>query len=199
MIRIMLIDDHPVVRAGLRAVLNSFGDVEVVAEADNGDADVPDDVDVVVTDIQMPGSSGIDLTRRLTKAGGPPVLILTTYDTQSDVVAAMEAGALGYLLKDAPEEDLHDAVLKAARRERVLSPQAAGVLADRVMNPNEALSVREIEILQALKTGASNRQIADQLFISLATVKTHLIHIYEKLGVDNRTAAVQQAQDRRII
>ena len=147
----------------------------------------------------MPGSSGIDLTRRLTKAGGPPVLILTTYDTQSDVVAAMEAGALGYLLKDAPEEDLHDAVLKAARRERVLSPQAAGVLADRVMNPNEALSAREIEILQALKTGASNRQIADQLFISLATVKTHLIHIYEKLGVDNRTAAVQQAQDRRII
>ena len=199
MIRIMLIDDHPVVRAGLRAVLNSFGDVEVVAEADNGDADVPDDVDVVVTDIQMPGSSGIDLTRRLTRAGGPPVLILTTYDTQSDVVAAMEAGALGYLLKDAPEEDLHDAVLKAARRERVLSPQAAGVLADRVMNPDEALSAREIEILQAVKTGASNRQIADQLFISLATVKTHLIHIYEKLGVDNRTAAVQQAQDRRII
>ena len=199
MIRIMLIDDHPVVRAGLRAVLNSFGDVEVVAEADNGNAEVPDGVDVVVSDIQMPGSSGIDLTRRLTKAGGPPVLILTTYDTQSDVVAAMEAGALGYLLKDAPEEDLHDAVLKAARRERVLSPQAAGVLADRVMNPNEALSAREIEILQALKTGASNRQIADQLFISLATVKTHLIHIYEKLGVDNRTAAVQQAQDRRII
>lgn len=199
MIRIMLIDDHPVVRAGLRAVLNSFGDVEVVAEADNGNAEVPDGVDVVVTDIQMPGSSGIDLTRRLTKAGGPPVLILTTYDTQSDVVAAMEAGALGYLLKDAPEEDLHDAVLKAARRERVLSPQAAGVLADRVLNPNEALSAREIEILQALKTGASNRQIADTLFISLATVKTHLIHIYEKLGVDNRTAAVQQAQDRRII
>lgn len=199
MIRIMLIDDHPVVRAGLRAVLNSFGDVEVVAEADNGNAEVPDDVDVVVTDIQMPGSSGIDLTRRLTKAGGPPVLILTTYDTQSDVLAAMEAGALGYLLKDAPEEDLHNAVLKAARRERVLSPQAAGVLADRVMNPNEALSIREIEILQALKTGASNRQIADTLFISLATVKTHLIHIYEKLGVDNRTAAVQQAQDRRII
>ena len=199
MIRIMLIDDHPVVRAGLRAVLNSFGDVEVVAEADNGNAEVPDGVDVVVTDIQMPGSSGIDLTRRLTKAGGPPVLILTTYDTQSDVVAAMEAGALGYLLKDAPEEDLHDAVLKAARSERVLSPQAAGVLADRVLNPNEALSAREIEILQALKTGASNRQIADTLFISLATVKTHLIHIYEKLGVDNRTAAVQQAQDRRII
>lgn len=199
MIRIMLIDDHPVVRAGLRAVLNSFGDVEVVAEADNGNAEIPEGVDVVVSDIQMPGASGIELTRRLRAEDGPPVLILTTYDTQSDVVAAMEAGALGYLLKDAPEEELHAAVVKAAKCERVLSPQAAGVLADRVMNPNEALSTREIEILQALKTGASNREIANQLFISQATVKTHLIHIYDKLGVDNRTAAVQQAQDRRII
>lgn len=199
MIRLMLIDDHPVVRAGLRAVLNSFGDMEVVAEADNGAAEVPDEVDVVVSDIQMPQASGIELTRRLAAAGGPPVLILTTYDTQSDVVAAVEAGAMGYLLKDAPEEELHEAVLKAARRERVLAPQAACVLAERVMRPDEALSAREIEILQALKTGASNREIAGQLFISQATVKTHLIHIYDKLGVDNRTAAVQRAQERRII
>ena len=199
MIRIMLIDDHPVVRAGLRAVLNSFGDIEVVAEAADGNAEVPDGVDAVVTDIQMPGATGIELTRRLRAEGGPPVLILTTYDTQSDVVAAMEAGALGYLLKDAPEDELHDAVLKAARRERVLAPQAAGVLADRVMNPDEALSAREIDILQALRTGASNREIASKLFISQATVKTHLIHIYDKLGVDNRTAAVQQAQQRKII
>jgi len=199
MIRLMLIDDHPVVRAGLRAVLNSFGDVEVVAEADNGAAEVPAGVDVVVTDIQMPVASGIELTRRLTSAGGPPVLILTTYDTQSDVVAAMEAGAMGYLLKDAPEEELHEAVVKAARRQRVLAPQAAGVLADRVMHPEEALSGREIEILQALQTGASNREIAQSLFISQATVKTHLIHIYGKLGVDNRTAAVQRAREKRII
>ncbi|WP_066528089.1 response regulator transcription factor [Corynebacterium bouchesdurhonense] len=199
MIRLMLIDDHPIVRAGLRAVLNSFGDVEVVAEADNGAAEVPAGVDVVVTDIQMPVASGIELTRRLTGAGGPPVLILTTYDTQSDVVAAMEAGALGYLLKDAPEEELHEAVVKAARRERVLAPQAVGVLADRVMHPEEALSGREIEILQALQTGASNREIAQSLFISQATVKTHLIHIYGKLGVDNRTAAVQRAREKRII
>lgn len=199
MIRLMLIDDHPVVRAGLRAVLNSFGDIKVVAEADNGAAEVPDEVDVVVSDIQMPQASGIELTRRLAAAGGPPVLILTTYDTQSDVVAAVEAGAVGYLLKDAPEEELHEAVLKAARRERVLAPQAAGVLAERVMRPDEALSAREIEILQALQTGASNREIAGQLFISQATVKTHLIHIYDKLGVDNRTAAVQRAQERRII
>lgn len=198
-LRVMLIDDHPVVRAGLRAVLDSFGDIEVVAEADNGAADVPVGVDVVVSDIQMPGASGIELTRRLAAAGGPPVLILTTYDTQADVVAAVEAGAMGYLLKDAPEEELHDAVVRAARRERALSPQVANVLAERVINPDEALSAREIELLRALQTGASNREIAERLFISQATVKTHLIHIYSKLGVDNRTAAVERARQRRII
>lgn len=198
-LRVMLIDDHPVVRAGLRAVLNSFGDMEVVAEAADGDAEVPGDVDVVVSDIQMPGASGIDLTRRLVKAAGPPVLILTTYDTQADVVAAVEAGAMGYMLKDAPEDELHDAVVQASKRKRVLSPQVANVLADRLVNPDTALSAREIELLRALQTGASNREIAEQLFISQATVKTHLIHIYTKLGVDNRTAAVEQARQRRII
>lgn len=197
--RVMLIDDHPVVRAGLRAVLDSFGDLEVVAEAADGTADVPADVDVVVSDIQMPGADGIELTRRLVAAGGPPVLILTTYDTQADVVAAVEAGAMGYLLKDVPEDELHDAVLAASRRERVLSPQVANVLAERVLRPDEALSAREIELLKALQTGMSNREIAAALFISQATVKTHLIHIYAKLGVDNRTAAVDKARERRII
>lgn len=166
-------------------MLDSFGDIEVVAEADNGAADVPAGVDVVVSDIQMPGASGIELTRRLAAAGGPPVLILTTYDTQADVVAAVEAGAMGYLLKDAPEEELHDAVVRAARRERALSPQVANVLAERVINPDEALSAREIELLRALQTGASNREIAERLFISQATVKTHLIH--------------ERARQRRII
>ena len=199
MIRVMLIDDHPVVRAGLRAVLNSFGDIEVVAEGTDGAAEVPEGVDVIVTDIQMPNVDGIEVTRRAVAAGGPPVLILTTYDTQADVVAAVEAGALGYLLKDAPEEELYDAVVKAANRERVLSAQVAGVLAERVMRPEEALSIREIEILKALQTGASNKQLAASLFISEATVKTHLIHIYSKLGVDNRTAAVDKARERRII
>ncbi|OEX91924.1 DNA-binding response regulator [Corynebacterium sp. BCW_4722] len=199
MLSVMLIDDHPVVRAGLTAVLNSFGDIEVVANAGDGLADVPDGVDVVVSDIQMPGADGIELTKRLVAAGGPPVLILTTYDTQADVVAAVEAGAMGYLLKDAPEDELHDAVLRAARRERVLSPQVANVLAERVVKPEEALSAREIELLQALQTGASNRQIAETLFISQATVKTHLIHIYSKLGVDNRTKAVDVARERKII
>ncbi|MCG7277840.1 response regulator transcription factor [Corynebacterium imitans] len=199
MIRVMLIDDHPVVRAGLRAVLDSFGDIEVVAEGADGTAEIPAGVDVIVTDIQMPNVDGIEVTRRAVAAGGPPVLILTTYDTQADVVAAVEAGALGYLLKDAPEDELHDAVVKAANRERVLSAQVAGVLAERVMRPEEALSAREIEILKALQTGASNKQMAASLFISEATVKTHLIHIYSKLGVDNRTAAVDKARERRII
>ena len=199
MLNVMLIDDHPVVRAGLRAVLNSFGDITVVAEASDGTATVPEGVDVVVSDIQMPNVDGIELTRRLVAADGPPVLILTTYDTQADVVAAVEAGAMGYLLKDAPEDELHDAVVRAARRERALSPQVANVLAERVMRPDEALSPREIELLRQVQTGASNKEIASALFISQATVKTHLIHIYSKLGVDNRTAAVDVARQRRII
>ena len=116
MLNVMLIDDHPVVRAGLRAVLDSFGDITVVAEAADGTAKVPEGVDVVVSDIQMPNVDGIELTRRLVAADGPPVLILTTYDTQADVVAAVEAGAMGYLLKDAPEDELHEAVVRAARR-----------------------------------------------------------------------------------
>ena len=199
MLNVMLIDDHPVVRAGLRAVLDSFGDITVVAEAADGTAKVPEGVDVVVSDIQMPNVDGIELTRRLVAADGPPVLILTTYDTQADVVAAVEAGAMGYLLKDAPEDELHEAVVRAAHRERALSPQVANVLAERVMRPDEALSPREIELLRQVQTGASNKEIAAALFISQATVKTHLIHIYPKLGVDNRTAAVEVARQRRII
>ena len=106
---------------------------------------------------------------------------------------------MGYLLKDAPEDELYEAVRSASQGKRVLSPQVANVLADRLVNPAEALSAREIELLRAVQTGASNKEIAQQLFISQATVKTHLIHIYSKLGVDNRTAAVEEARQRRII
>ena len=202
MIRVMLIDDHPVVRAGLRAILDGFEDVEVVAEgADGADAlqATRAEVDVIVCDIQMPGMDGITATRRLRAAAGPPVLILTTYDTQADIVAAVEAGALGYLLKDAPEQALHDAVVATAAGRRTLAPEVADALAERMSRPAEALSAREIEILRALETGAGNRELEKMLFISEATVKTHLVHIFQKLGVGTRTAAITAARERRVI
>lgn len=205
MVNVMLIDDHPVVRAGLRAILNTFADVRVVMEGDNG-ADVDQlftddapEVDVVVCDIQMPGVDGITATKKVTEAGGPPVLILTTYDTQADILAAVEAGAMGYLLKDSPEQELHQAVLNTAARQRTLAPEVINLLAQRVGQPEQSLSTRELEILRALATGSSNKELANQLFISEATVKTHLIHIYQKLGVDTRTAAVTVARERKLI
>lgn len=205
MVNVMLIDDHPVVRAGLRAILNTFADVRVVMEGDNGAdvdklfADDAPEVDVVVCDIQMPGVDGITATKQLTEAGGPPVLILTTYDTQADILAAVEAGAMGYLLKDSPEQELHQAVLNTAARQRTLAPEVVNLLAQRVGRPEQSLSTRELEILRALATGSSNKELANQLFISEATVKTHLIHIYQKLGVDTRTAAVTVARERKLI
>ncbi|HJC84730.1 MAG TPA: response regulator transcription factor [Candidatus Corynebacterium faecigallinarum] len=201
-VRVMLVDDHPVVRAGLRAILDSFGDITVVAEGSDG-ADAQDatveNVDVVVMDIQMAGTDGITATRNLVTAGGPPVLILTTYDTEADIVEALAAGARGYLLKDAPEDELHRAVLTTAGGDATFSAEVGAALARRVGRPDVALSRRETEILRALATGASNQDVAAELFISPATVKTHLVHIYQKLGVDNRTAAVVEATARRLI
>ncbi|MBZ8176653.1 response regulator [Corynebacterium poyangense] len=205
MIRVMLVDDHPVVRAGLRAILNAFPDIDVAWEGANGQDAIttvrahPGDIDVVVMDLQMPGVDGISATATLSELSGPPVLVLTTYDTQSDIVAAIRAGALGYLLKDAPEEVLHQAVLDTAARKRTLSAEVAQALATQLSFPDEALSQREIEILTLVATGASNKDIAADLFISLATVKTHLIHIYRKLRVDNRTAAVNEARRRGVL
>lgn len=207
MLNVLLIDDHPVVRAGLKAILNSFEDIRVIAEGSDGSAALdlltPDyrgqQPDVVVMDLQMPGVSGIEATRQLKAAGGPPVLVLSTYDSEADILAALSAGAIGYLLKDAPEDTLHDAVLKTASRQRTLAPEVAATLAERMSNPEEALSEREIEILQALASGATNRELAAQMFISVATVKTHLIHIFRKLGVDTRTAAVTVAREKKLI
>lgn len=207
MLNVLLIDDHPVVRAGLKAILNSFEDIRVIAEGSDGSAALdllaPDyrgrQPDVVVMDLQMPGVSGIEATRQLKAAGGPPVLVLSTYDSEADILAALSAGAIGYLLKDAPEDTLHGAVLKTASRQRTLAPEVAATLAERMSNPEEALSEREIEILQALASGATNRELAAQMFISVATVKTHLIHIFRKLGVDTRTAAVTVAREKKLI
>lgn len=207
-LNILLVDDHLIVRAGLRAVLAGFNDIHVVAEAADGSqaleraralqqAGTP--VDVVVMDIQMKPMDGITATVAFTAAGGPPVLILTTFDTQSDIIAALEAGALGYLLKDAPPEQVHAAVRDTAAGKNTLSPDIAMALVARMRKSHISLSAREKELLTLLATGATNKQLAQQLFISEATVKTHLVHIYSKLGVDNRTGAIARAREEGLL
>lgn len=201
-IRVLLVDDHPVVRTGLRALLEGFEGVEVVGEAADGTealTKVHDGIDVVVMDIEMPGLDGITTTERITAQNGPPVLILTTYDTQSDVLAAVDAGAKGYLLKDAAPEKLRRAILDTAAGKPTLSSEVAALLMTRMQQPRLSLSTREVELLAQLATGATNRQLAKSLFISEATVKTHLVHIYQKLGVTNRTAAINMAREQRLI
>lgn len=209
-IRVVLVDDHPVVRAGLRAMLTAFEGISVAAEAADGDAALKelerlrilgDRVDVVLMDLQMgAGMDGVTATSRIRQLEGPPpVLILTTYDTDADILAAVEAGASGYMLKDAPPEQIHQAVLAAAAGQTALAPRVAALLMDRISNPVPSLTPREIQLLELLATGLSNRAIAKRVFISEATVKTHLVHIYGKLGVDNRTAAIAAATQRRII
>lgn len=207
-LKILLVDDHPIVRAGLRAVLSGFDDIQVLAEAADGTealatagnlANAGTPVDVVVMDIQMKPMNGIDATAAFTAAGGPPVLILTTFDTQSDIIAALEAGALGYLLKDAPPEQVHTAVLDTAAGKNTLSPEIAMALVNRMRKSQVSLSTREKELLTLLATGATNKQLAQQLFISEATVKTHLVHIYSKLGVDNRTGAIARAREEGLL
>ena len=160
-----------------------------------------DSVDVVLMDLQMgPGMDGVTATAEIQRlAAPPPILILTTYDTDADILAAVEAGASGYRLKDAPTEQIRQAVFDAAAGETVLAPRAAALLMKRVTNPGTSLTPREVQLLELLATGLSNRAIAKQIFISEATVKTHLVHIYGKLGVDNRTAAIAAATQRRII
>ncbi|WP_342024785.1 response regulator transcription factor [Arthrobacter citreus] len=207
--RILLVDDHPVVRAGLRAMLGDFEGVEVAAEAADGAAAIAEldrlqtlgtPVDVVLMDLQMaPGMDGVTATRQIRAAQGPPVLILTTYDSDADILAAIDAGAAGYMLKDAAPEEIRSAVTAAAEGRTALAPQVAGRLLGQLRNPETALSPRELELLELLADGMANRAMARALFISEATVKTHLVHIYEKLGVDNRTAAVNEARKRRII
>ncbi|MFJ7592965.1 response regulator [Streptomyces sp. NPDC097617] len=205
-IRLLLADDHPVVRAGLRAVLDTEPDFAVVAEAATAERAVElaasgDAVDVVLMDLQFGrGMHGCEATALITaRPGAPRVLVLTTYDTDADILAAVEAGASGYLLKDAPPEELAAAVRTAAAGQSALAPAVALRLMDRVRTPAEALTKRELEVLQLVADGLSNQQISKKLFLSQATVKSHLVHVYAKLGVDSRTSAVAAAATRRLI
>ncbi|MFB7788217.1 response regulator [Streptomyces vinaceus] len=204
-IRLLLADDHPVVRAGLRAVLDTEPDFAVVAEAATAERAVElaasEPVDVVLMDLQFgTGMHGSAATAAITAAAGAPrVLVLTTYDTDADILAAVEAGASGYLLKDAPPEELAAAVRTAAAGQSALAPAVALRLMDRMRTPAEALTKRELEVLQLVADGLSNQQISKKLFLSQATVKSHLVHIYAKLGVDSRTSAVAAATSRRLI
>ncbi|MGH3440334.1 MAG: response regulator [Sciscionella sp.] len=204
-IRLLLADDHPVVRAGLRAVLDTEPDFQVVAEAASAEQAVElaatELVDVVLMDLRFgAGMPGSEATAAITaRPDAPRVLVLTTYDTDADILAAVEAGATGYLLKDAPPEELAAAVRTAAAGQSALAPTIAHRLMDRMRTPGTALSLRETEVLRLVADGLSNQQISTQLFLSQATVKSHLVHVYGKLGVDSRTAAVAVAVDRGLI
>lgn len=204
-IRILLVDDHPVVRAGIEGILNSQADIEVVGEASDGAAAIrlsqTLQPDVILMDLQMPEVDGVTAIKAIKEQAQPPqILVLTTYDTDADIVRAIEAGATGYLLKDTPREDFFAAVRKVAQGESVLAPVVASRLMERMRAPaEEQLSRREIEVLTLASRGNSNKAIARQLHISTATVKTHLIHIYGKLGVSDRTAAVTTAFEKGIL
>jgi DNA-binding NarL/FixJ family response regulator len=204
-IRLLLVDDHPVVRDGLRGMLAGDPRFEVVGEAADGAEAVAraEELapDVILMDLRMPGTDGVTAITRLAERGvSARVLVLTTYDTDTDVVAAVEAGATGYILKDAPREDLVRAVVATARGEAVLSPAVATRLLGQVRQPaREPLSQRELDVLALVARGATNREAAESLFISEATVKTHLLHIYAKLGVNDRAAAVAVAYERGLL
>jgi DNA-binding NarL/FixJ family response regulator len=198
-VRVLVADDHPVVRAGLVAMLSAEPGLEVVGEAASGEEAVllaaRHRPAVVLTDLRMPGSGGLAAIRRITaEMPGVCVVVLTTYDSDGDILPAVEAGAAGYLLKDTPRAGLVDAIFAAARGETVLAPAVAGRLVTRLRGPQpEALSVRETAVLAAAARGLTNIQIGRELFISEATVKTHLLRAYTKLGVSSRTAAVIKA------
>jgi DNA-binding NarL/FixJ family response regulator len=204
-IRLLVVDDHPVVRNGLLGMFAGDSEFEVVGEAADGAEAVAYaralDPDVVLMDLRMPGMDGVTAIRKLAALEiRARVLVLTTYDTDSDVLPAIEAGATGYLLKDTPRAELLRAVRAAARGEAVLSPTVATKLLGQVRAPaRDELSKRELEVLALIAKGATNREAATQLFISEATVKTHLLHLYAKLGVSDRAAAVATAFARGLL
>lgn len=202
MIGVALADDHPVVRAGLVSLLESMPEVIVVAQHASAegllDWLVSHDCDLVLLDLQFGAGrlTGADATRRIAAAQGPAVLILTTYATDADILAALDAGAVGYLLKDAPTDELERAVRAAAAGRPALSPVVQQRLMRRVLDPVSTLTLRELEVLRLAADGLSNDQIAATLTVTRATVKTHLAHAYAKLGVPSRTAAIAAARER---
>ncbi|MFE4331082.1 MULTISPECIES: response regulator [unclassified Streptomyces] len=204
-IRLLIVDDHPIVRDGLRGAFTGDPEFEVVGEAGNG-AEALDLVtelepDLVLMDLRMPVMDGVTAIRRLSEtAPDVRVLVLTTFDTDNDVLPAIEAGATSYLLKDAPTEELLRSARAAARGEAVLSPAVTRRLMDRVRRPsNGVLSARELEVLRPIANGSSNKEVASQLFITEASVKTHLLRIYDKLGVRDRAGAVGEAFRRGLV
>lgn len=209
-VRVVLVDDHPIVRAGMSTLLGHDRRLAVIGEAASGEeaqvlvaalADRGQAPDLVLMDLQLgAGATGIETTRAL-RATYPAVkvLVLTTFDSDADIFGALDAGAVGYVLKDTPTPNLVTAVLDAAQGRPALSPEVSARVIDRLQRRDQALSARETEILHLLATGASNRTIAKQLFLSESTVKGHLVGLYDKLGVDNRTAATAEAKRRRLI
>ncbi|MFF2864798.1 response regulator [Streptomyces rubiginosohelvolus] len=208
-ITLLIADDHPVVRDGLRGILEPADGFTVLGEASGGTEAVEMtlrmDPDVVLMDLRMSAGSGVEAIAELTRRGARArVLVLTTFDTDSDTLPAIEAGATGYLLKDALRDELFAAIRAAAEGRTVLSPAVASRLVTAVRSPavppvDDTLSAREAQVLEQVARGASNREIARRLFISEATVKTHLIHIYGKLDVRDRAAAVAVAYQRGIL
>jgi DNA-binding NarL/FixJ family response regulator len=204
-IRVLLADDHPVVRAGLRGMLAAEPDIEVAGEAGSGAEAVAlsraGGYDVILMDLRMPGCDGVAATEQIIAADpGARVVVLTTYETDADILRAVAAGATGYLLKDATSAELAEAVRAAARGETVLAPSVAGRLVTHVRRPaSESLSTRETEVLAQVARGCTNAEIGRELFISEATVKTHLLRAFGKLGVSDRTAAVTTAIERGLL
>jgi DNA-binding NarL/FixJ family response regulator len=202
-IRLLIVDDHPVLRDGLRGIFEATDGLEVVGEAADGSTALSMalalDPDVVLMDLRMPGVGGVDAIRSLRERSvRARVLVLTTYDSDSDVLPAVQAGATGYLLKDAPSSELIRAVRSAHRGEAVLSPSVAGTLMTQVGSVEAAperptLSPREVQVLRLVAAGKTNREAAAALFVSETTVKTHLLHLYAKLDVRDRAAAVDAA------
>jgi len=204
MTSVLIVDDHPVVRSGLRTLLAAAPGIEVVGEAADGATAIrlarevaPD---VVLCDLRLgDGIDGVGVARELVSRQGPAVVILTTYDHDTDIVRAVEAGAAGYLLKDAGLDQIIRAVQGAAAGETVLSEAMTARVVDTMRTAPKALSDREREVLTLVEEGLSNRQIAKRLFVSEATVKTHLSHVYDKLAAPSRTAAVAAARARGLL